>query len=193
MPFSETRHKLAGFVVKASDSSSSPSCCCFVLVCVHNDIVSSCSSLPGTRWPSSNLPWRKGPVCGHWAQIWPAAVVLVWQAEPSRGSACLRHQVGVPHQFINVTHSNVQSTDPPISASIGMPSPCGILMQTREPELKKSTWQVGFDELTVLIPYTSTSTHSTTLTQMVCSFLFVCPGAGEKGVKVELGKPSDPS
>lgn len=47
----------------------------------------------GTWWPSANLPRRKGPVCGHWAQIRPSALFLVRQTEPARGSAGLRHQV----------------------------------------------------------------------------------------------------
>lgn len=64
--------------------------------CVHKTLFLSCSALPGTRWPSSNLPRRKGAVCRHRAQIRPPAAVLVRQAEPSRGSARLRHQVSVP-------------------------------------------------------------------------------------------------
>lgn len=60
----------------------------------HNRAVPPCSALPGW-WSSSNLPWRKGPVCWHRAQIWSSAVILVGQAEPSRGPARLRHQVGI--------------------------------------------------------------------------------------------------
>lgn len=82
-------------LVFASYSLSLPSCYCFVLICIHNGAVSSCSALPGTRWPSSNLPRRKGPVCRHRAQIWPSAVILVRQTEPSRGSARLLHQVSM--------------------------------------------------------------------------------------------------
>lgn len=68
----------------------------------------------GTRWPSANLPRRKGPVCRHRTQIWPSALFLVRQTEPSRGSAGLRHQVSAqgpwsalcqPSRFLTFTRS----------------------------------------------------------------------------------------
>lgn len=91
-----THDHCRGFaLVFASYSLSLSSCYCFVLICIHNGAVSSSSALPGLRWPSSNLPWRKGHVCRYWAQIWPSAVILVRQTEPSRGSARLLHQVSI--------------------------------------------------------------------------------------------------
>lgn len=53
----------------ASYGLALPSCYCFVLICIHNGVVYSCSALPGTWRPSSNLPRGKGPVCRHRAKI----------------------------------------------------------------------------------------------------------------------------
>lgn len=82
-------------LVFASYSLSLPSCCCSAPIYARNGAVPPFSFLPERRRPSSNLPRRKGPVCRHRAQIRPSAAVLVGQAESSRGSAGLRHQVSV--------------------------------------------------------------------------------------------------
>ena len=130
-------------MIFTSSALSLPSCDCFVLTCVHNGVApSSCSALPGTRRPSSNLPRRKGPICRHRAQIRPSAAVLVRQTEPSRGSARLQHQVSV--QSVHCTRSDHPECFAPahhssVSVSAGMPSLCGILMRMSAPERKKST------------------------------------------------------
>lgn len=125
----------------ASSCLPLPSCSCFVLICIHNKVVSSCSALPGTRRPPSDLPRRKGSVCRYRAKFWPSAPILVGQTEPSRGSACLLNQVSVGCALSNDPLCPVLQwvTAPVVPVSAGMPSRCGILTQTSEPEQKKST------------------------------------------------------
>lgn len=109
-------------------------------------------SPPGTRRPSANLPRRKGPVCRHRAQIRPSALFLVRQTEPSRGSAGLRHQVSArtPPVLCPASAPKVCSLlTAALTASAGMPSPCGISTQMSEPELKKNTLRVRYQPNTL--------------------------------------------
>lgn len=105
----------------------------------------SCSSLfPGTRGPSPNFPGRKNPVCRHRAKVWPFAAVLVRQTKPARSSARVCYQVSAPFllplPLLQCLLRVLWCSWSELCA--GMPSPCGISMQTSGPELKKSTWQV---------------------------------------------------
>lgn len=172
-------------------SYSLPSCYCFVQICINNSVVSCRSALPGTRWPSPNLPRRKGPVCRHRAQIWPSVAVLVRQTEPSRGSTRLRHQVSIQ---VRSPHALRWSTC--FAATHYCDYLCRYAItvwyfdadERARAKEKYLTGEIGC-ELRNPVSVDSSFFFSSSL---VCLFP-CCAGAGEKGVKVELGKPSDPS
>lgn len=171
------------------------SCYCFVLICVHNGVVSSCVALPGTWWPSSNLPRRKGPVCRHRAQIWPPAAVLVRQTKPSRGPARLRHQVSIhacPPPARPPSDDALLCSDPPLSSSSRYAITVWYFDADERARAKEKylTGRIWKTRRTVLFLFLQSFCALLHYLSCVC---VSCAGAGEKGVKVELDKPSDPS
>lgn len=157
--------------------------------CPHLCLISS-SLLSGPWWPASNLPWRKVPVCWHRAQIWPSAALLVRQAEPSWGSARFLYQVSVKvcPRWVEAACFAAAHLSP---SSLCRYAITVWYFDADERARAKEKYLTGkvHHEVQRSAPIVSEPLFS--LAYLRCFPL--CAGAGEKGVKVELNKSSDPS